>query len=467
MDICNNLDKSVTELQHLDRDSLIRVIENAEKLLSKAKEQLVIYNKPSPGLPAIVDNIEQSENILTDSLYNDVIKHLKSLHYTPTGAFQPDVYLYGDSPYTYSRATQNLKHVSVLSSPLMSQVLNIVNTKQGTNYNSILVNRYSNKNAFLDWHKDDEEEIDDSVPISSLSLGVVRRFQITDCKTKTNRTQFKNFMLKPNSLFCMQPVIQRSFFHQLAKGRASHQSECGVRFSLTFRRIISKTSASVHTPVPVPISTPIMTAPKSPAKISKPGGSKVCDAVVFGSSLAKGLNKDLLSDRGKESGRYFEVFSHRGAGVRTITNDMKNIHNDGLLKMEEVKNVFFICGGNDVENCYPDSDIDKVMLAYNELINLATEYFPNARINMFSLIPRRAAYANHIDRMHLVNYLLSQMCDKFANTKFINIFTHFLDVKTGHDTMLSYLYARDMLHFTDIGYSVLAKVLIGVVYRPR
>ena len=454
MDLSNSesLETTLTDLENFDKHSLIGIIENAEKLLIKAKEQLSRLERSetftnTADTTAITDNVEYYDNVLGDDLAAAVDTHLKTLEYTPTGVNNPGVYLYGDHKYTYSKATEDLEAVPVASSPVITEVLDTINKKLGLNYNSVLINKYQNKNVTLSWHKDDEEEVDVTVPITTLSLGAVRRFQITDNKEKTQRHEFYNKILKSNSLFVMKPVIQRQYFHQLAIGRSSKRSECGTRCSLTFRKI-DPTST---------ISQPVQTHSINDAK-------KNCDAVVFGSSLTKGLIAEKLST----PGRVFDVFTHGGARVKTIINKMKKVYTEGKVRSEYVRDVFFVCGGNDVENSFPDSDLDDLMGNYNELAELAMTYFPNANINFFSLIPRRAVYENHIDRMHMINYRLKVMCDKRVNTRFINVFSHFLDPKNYYNTMLSNLFKpEDQLHFTSVGSSVLAKVIMGVAYRPH
>ena len=188
------------------------------------------------------------------------------------------------------------------------------------------------------------------------------------------------------------------------------------------------------------------------------------DTVVFGSSLTKGLGEDKLSEGGKR----FKVYSHGGARTKTLINDIKDVIQEGSLDVQYVSNVFLLCGGNDVENAYPDSDLTALMKSYNSLVESAKSSFPNAKINVFSLIPRRHVYDNHIERMYCVNNMLEEMC-KAQNIRFVNIFSHFLQYSNRYrcSSMIVKLYRDDMLHFSDIGSSVLAKVLMGVVYRPR
>ena len=92
--------------------------------------------------------------------------------------------------------------------------------------------------------------------------------------------------------------------------------------------------------------------------------------------------------------------------------------------------------------------------------------FPNAKISIVSLIPRKAWYYTHIRNMHKLNEWLELFCSE-NSCRFVNMFTHFLN-KLPHIWELNRkLFKNDLIHFSNIGNSVLAKVLIGVANSPR
>ena len=195
-----------------------------------------------PPLPTILsDHVNYTEDILEDSLLNQLKIDLPTRNYLPTGKSSPSVYLFGNDPYVYNRATKKLNPVPINNMTSIGHILDVVNTKLGKNYNSILVNKYRNRDISLDWHKDDESEVDQTVPISTLSVGAQRRFMISDSKTMSGRTQMYEKEVTENSILVMAPTLQETCFHRVASGRASITGECGVRFSLTFRRILPKT----------------------------------------------------------------------------------------------------------------------------------------------------------------------------------------------------------------------------------
>ena len=99
-------------------------------------------------------------------------------------------------------------------------------------------------------------------------------------------------------------------------------------------------------------------------------------------------------------------------------------------------------------------------------MELTREVFPLAKINFISLIPRRSQYESHIRYMHQVNDWLNSFCKK-ESIRFVDIFSFFVH-KTSSSWMLNdKLFNSSILHFSRIGDSVLAKVLMGVANKPR
>ena len=101
-----------------------------------------------------------------------------------------------------------------------------------------------------------------------------------------------------------------------------------------------------------------------------------------------------------------------------------------------------------------------------DLVSLTREAFPNAKVNILSLIPRRSKYLTHISNMHTFNEWLRDFCRKEA-IRYVNIFSFFLNKTPKMWTLNNKLFNGSKLHFNPMGDSVLAKVLIGVANRPR
>jgi alkylated DNA repair dioxygenase AlkB len=101
----------------------------------------------------------------------------------------------------------------------------------GTEFNSLLLNRYRDGRDSIGFHADDEPELGTNPVIGSLSLGAVRNFIL---KHKTSREK-RAFALAHGSLLVMGGTCQRFWVHGVPKT----DEEVGERINLTFRRIFA------------------------------------------------------------------------------------------------------------------------------------------------------------------------------------------------------------------------------------
>ena len=425
MNIEDTLDTIWPMLEKLDKESLTKVLDSLEKIIEKTKEIREIMEAPEKNNNDYQEKEEEEDESLDDIITSvtdlhletlDIVKYLqleayvKELHYTPQGVNQPSLYLFGDSKYVYNKVTAELTPTPLDSSDIMSSLVAEVNAKFNCNFNSVLVNKYHNLNSHLKWHKDDEKKLDPSSPIAILSIGATRRLQIS---TNDNKEKcIHEVHLTPNSTLVTLPEFQTKFHHQLAKGLRSKKKEKGERYSVTFRRIIEPMVES-STPRPAPYLDTLSKQPQP--KDTKIDKSKTeperYDAVVFGSSLVKGLDESLLSNRDRKSFK-FKVYPHPGAHVRDITTDIKTFHEKGMLSYSEnVTSVFLVCGGNDIENLHHNQGLHPLFEDYKALFKCTKDIFPNAKINVISLIPRRTRYGiPHVHRMYDVNDWLRDHC---------------------------------------------------------
>lgn len=182
--------------------------------------------------------------------------------------------------------------------------------------------------------------------------------------------------------------------------------------------------------------------------------------------------KICFRDGGKPgNGQTFRVFSHPGARVRTIINKIHGVFKDDEICTKCIENVFIVCGGNDTENITSYTGMETLKKSFVCLIEGFKKYLPNARINILSLIPRRIMDDWHLQRMHIVNDYLANLCPNYKNCFMVSIFTNFLAYKerfflNGEFYLNERLFKVDKLHFSPLGHSVLAKVLIGVANKP-
>ena len=485
MEVANSLDRLSHKLDTLDNDGLLHLLNSLENMMTKTRDILSTKSpsqSPSTPVPRVppptptvtspvptvtspselADSFKYQSNALDGGLVSRVHQHVKGLNYHSNSRSpnSPDIFLYGNDSYIYNKQSSGVTPTPIITSLPMAELLLAVNRALNTNYNSMLINRYKNLHSYLDFHKDDEKSLDPDSSISALSLGATRRLLISPTEDKKNAAH--TIKLEPGSLNTMLPGFQEQYYHSIAPGRRSINKERGTRYSITFRRVLPTTTE-------LPIIVEDVTKEKEDV-INKETKKHEHDAeqssspntLVFGSSLAKGLDSTLLSRYEKK----FRVFSNPGAKIKDIEHDIKDKATEGTLDASKVLSVFLICGGNDIENLRNDCDIEDVFIDYENLVKVATHTFPNARVNIVSLIPRRATYRTHINNMYKMNEWLEDFCLKNP-IRFVNIFTHFL-FKLPHIWHLNRkLFNDGKLHFNKIGNSVLAKVLIGVANFPR
>ena len=416
--------------------------------------------------------IKYNERFLDDPLLKALRKDLPKYDYISTGGKCPQVSLFGDHPYVYNKATQNLKPTAITDISTIGQVLDIVNCKLGKNYNSVLVSKYHNKNTFLDWHKDNEPEVDPSIPISTLSIGATRRFMISDHREQAKRTQFIEKELGDNSILVMAPSLQFTHYHKVACGRYSFPDERGARYSLTFRRLRMRPNPGPTlsiSPPPVTVSVQNESIAANVHINKVPEHTNCYNCLVFGSSLTGGLKEDVLTKR--EHDKTFKVYCQPGARVATVNNKIKDVFENNMVCRECVDNVFIVCGGNDTENIRSRKGMETLKKSFTLLIEDLSNFLPDARINVLSLIPRRLVDDGHLYRIHETNEFLTSLCPMYKNCFLISIFTNYLSYKErffnyGEYYLNKKLFKSDRLHFSPLGQSVLAKVLIGVANRP-
>jgi len=473
----------------------------------------------SPSVESLCEFFRESgiEDSIIDAALDEISKLKKRFKKSKT-PYRPSVLVIG-AQYYYSKDTKvDLKPVPFSQAPMTEKLVIAFNLKFGTSYNSVLVNHYRSKDVMIPWHKDDETMLDPNHPIGSLSDKAWRRFQVSLNKDKTK--SIHEYLLTSRSFLVMKPGFQQHFFHQLAAGRSEYENERGERDNITLRKVLiqvpeqhteakpevprdSPTPASqtlstvvevpevedvvpeqvtaeaavheeavpeqavIETPAPKlssePLNTSELTKEGEPVKEKvkkvkfEPG---VVDTIIFGSSLIKNLDVGLLSKYGKK----FEVLEHSGAHIEDIIKDISKAKTDGYL-LEKISNVFLVVGGNDVENLASDCSLKWIFEDFKELFKCARETFPNAKINVMSLIPRRVNECGleHVHLMHDVNDFLLKSC-KELGLRYVNIYTFFI---RRNGRLNRKLYKNDYVHFSVKGDAVLAKVIIAVTHRPR
>ena len=112
----------------------------------------------------------------------------------------------------------------------MLNLQNKINHDFNLKINSCLINKYNDGNDIISPHKDNPLSFGEYPTILIYSIGVTRRFIITNDNTNEKHT----FDLEQNSLFFMTGGSQKYYKHEITKSDTKDK-----RFSLTFREYLS------------------------------------------------------------------------------------------------------------------------------------------------------------------------------------------------------------------------------------
>lgn len=131
--------------------------------------------------------------------------------------------------YTYSGVANPIEPWT----PLLLELRKRVQVAAGCSFNSLLLNRYRDGRDKLDWHADDEPELDPAAPIASLSLGAARSFRLKPKDPAFHPGGPLVYELGHGDLLVMDPPTQKHWLHQVPP-RLRVRAE---RINLTFRLI--------------------------------------------------------------------------------------------------------------------------------------------------------------------------------------------------------------------------------------
>ena len=137
-----------------------------------------------------------------------------------------DTAWYGEKAYIYSGVLNNPQSWT----PLLFDIKTKIENKINCSFNSLLLNRYNDGKDKVDWHSDNEKELDKNSPIASLTFGDERDFFIRNKFEKNNKIKKT---LKHGSLLVMHPPMQDEWDHTVPK-----RATASLRINLTFRNVL-------------------------------------------------------------------------------------------------------------------------------------------------------------------------------------------------------------------------------------
>ena len=133
-------------------------------------------------------------------------------------------------PYTYGQGAGERTYLPQPTSDAVEILWNLAETYTESKFDVVFLNKYDDGKDQLGWHADNSPEMDDSRPITIMSLGATREIWFRD----NENHNVTKLAMRDNDILIMPPGMQDTHMHRIPKSGAVG---CGPRISLTFRGI--------------------------------------------------------------------------------------------------------------------------------------------------------------------------------------------------------------------------------------
>ena len=374
------------------------------------------------------------------------------------------VKFYGDAPYRYGDTLHEPCPV-----PKNSYILTIMDQVKlmfpHYSFNSVLINQYDNGSNHIPMHADDETQIKPDSDILTISFGESRIIRF--CPKNNVLGSEASINLQHGDVFIMSAVSQKLFKHGI-----SREFGKGMRISLTFRDLIhtqeinssfASTDISLDlsaiettlasspgalntipnngpnsTPLSVEsnthltsknINTPIKSYQNELAPFNVSDGS--VETILISSSMFADLDESKLSSEHQK----VKVFFYRGATAGGILRRLKNDHEFLAIDPDNIKQVFMMCGTNDVDNIlhvdknmhtninvdFKNFDIHRFDNTTNDvecLVDFIHGWSSKAKINLINVLPRASRHRNNV--INNINQYIRNICLRNNYLNFID-----------------------------------------------
>ena len=348
---------------------------------------------------------------------------------------------YGEFEYEYSGGKHKAKDI-----PRNSYLASICSYLEvllpDYNYNSALINFYSNGSDFIPCHSDNEESIDDDSTILTLSLGASRTMRFTEIATKSTVAEVE---LKHGSILVMSKKSQQLYQHELL----AKPDNDGGRLSVTFRSIKGSIHHSVSNNAPVHVLEKELSAsgyvPYSmnepfPNRRQRPADKKrqwedfknpphnnpsktlsghKPDTLYISSSMFRNLNENMMSSS-KHSAK---VLFYPGADSHQMLQRLLQDDEFHTLDKSAIRQVFVLTGSNYIESLASGTLMfEKAASGVNSMCCKLWETFVNAKISVINILPRADNSRNEC--VFRLNNFIKELCLshglKYVDTEYKN-----------------------------------------------
>jgi DNA oxidative demethylase len=198
------------------------------------EEKTIIYEKHKSGELCVTYDEKFLSPKFINKLYSELTNELHKFKRDELTIYGRKVlsprlvHAYGEENVTYKYSGVTREANTDIPQYLL-KCKEMIEEKIGNQYNFALVNYYVNGDDYIGWHSDNEKDIDQSVPISSISIGAERDFYL---KNKASGS-ITPVLLSSGSLLIMGGETQKYYVHSLPKRKKITEP----RFNITFRKI--------------------------------------------------------------------------------------------------------------------------------------------------------------------------------------------------------------------------------------
>ena len=488
--------------------------------ISSIDSELSILQTEYKTLPTIStspilnsDRAEISEHVTLDKLvrilpYNHYVKDVfsqfdskkldSSTQYTKTFDNRCVAY-YGQYKYSYGNVTHEPQPLSdnLYLTKLISYFEVVYPDLQ---FNSAMVNRYSDGNQFIPHHSDSEDDICDGSDIVTISLGENRTLEFTEIKS----THHSSVTLDHGDVLIMSKASQLYYTHGIPI-----EADKGLRLSVTLRFISSNAVSESrrdtceqdcfsdslasdlynignshtvdirmddphieecsildscdgyveeqeqHTLGYQPVANPKYTGPKDTR----------CniDTLYISSSMFRYLDPHRMSSKFQSA----KVLYYPGADAAQMLG--KLLHDPDFLTLNKmnVKKIFVLSGTNNIDKIFNRSmDTSHTKGHLSNLLYRLWLMFDNAQINVLTILPREHSGKNAI--VTELNVHLHHECKthglNFINTESLDYPMFTLNSGGSRDNRM-FMNGFDNVHMSTVGYSKLARYLKYLAHK--
>lgn len=219
-------------------------MENIEKTIPKMETPILSANMSTNISINMSTIISTEKSFLSTGFFKDIqliqrcvvdvsiclIEKPKITVYGKLCCQNRSVGFFSDSSNGYKYSGQIAKSLPLTEN--LRELLSEINRIFSSDFNGILVNRYTGGGDYIGKHSDNEKELDPKAGVVSLSYGAVRKFRIREKQSKLIE---KDILTESGMLIQMGGQFQKEFTHEIPVETKVKDT----RYSFTFRRHIS------------------------------------------------------------------------------------------------------------------------------------------------------------------------------------------------------------------------------------